>query len=384
MAKFGLMLSDVSGSLFHRPATENYPFERQISPARLRSFLKWAGAMGGAEEPVASRARVIIDNDFGGDPDGLFQLAHHVLSPSVEIRGVIGSLNHPHGFYGSPGSSEYAVTAADALLKVLGVSGKVPLLRGAGKPLPDPNVPSVSEASRFIVQEAMRDDVKTPLYVVCGAGLTDLASAYLTEPRIANRLTLVWIGGPEYGGDASAPSGKPQMEYNLSIDLRAAQVVFNVSTIPVWQVPRDAYRSALVSCAELERRIGSGGKLGRYLLGRLRDLEVRANWSLGETYVLGDSPLVLLTALQAPWGMDPSSSKYVSRKAPFVSDDGLYTGNPNGRPIRVYTDLDTRLMFEDFYAKVMKFDSPVTAAGSCGNGCEQNASRDNDTAKGRP
>lgn len=41
MAKFGLMLSDVSGSLFHRPATENYPFKKQISPARLRSFLKW-------------------------------------------------------------------------------------------------------------------------------------------------------------------------------------------------------------------------------------------------------------------------------------------------------------------------------------------------------
>jgi formate hydrogenlyase subunit 6/NADH:ubiquinone oxidoreductase subunit I len=41
MVKFGLMFSDVSGSLFHRPATGKYPFERQISPARLRSFLKW-------------------------------------------------------------------------------------------------------------------------------------------------------------------------------------------------------------------------------------------------------------------------------------------------------------------------------------------------------
>jgi formate hydrogenlyase subunit 6/NADH:ubiquinone oxidoreductase subunit I len=39
--KFGMMFSDVSGSLFHRPATENYPFVRQINPTRLRSFLKW-------------------------------------------------------------------------------------------------------------------------------------------------------------------------------------------------------------------------------------------------------------------------------------------------------------------------------------------------------
>jgi hypothetical protein len=35
--------------------------------------------------------RVIVDNDFSGDPDGLFQMAHLLLSPSVDIRGIIGS-----------------------------------------------------------------------------------------------------------------------------------------------------------------------------------------------------------------------------------------------------------------------------------------------------
>lgn len=38
--KFGTMLSDVTSSLFSRPATENYPSVRQRNPARLRSFLK--------------------------------------------------------------------------------------------------------------------------------------------------------------------------------------------------------------------------------------------------------------------------------------------------------------------------------------------------------
>src|SRR4051812_9959182 len=43
------------------------------------------------EEVMSPRMRIIIDNDFGGDPDGLFELVHHLLSPSVEIRGIIGS-----------------------------------------------------------------------------------------------------------------------------------------------------------------------------------------------------------------------------------------------------------------------------------------------------
>lgn len=45
------------------------------------------------------RMRVIIDNDFSGDPDGLFQLVHHILSPSIEVRGIIGShLDEKSGF----------------------------------------------------------------------------------------------------------------------------------------------------------------------------------------------------------------------------------------------------------------------------------------------
>jgi formate hydrogenlyase subunit 6/NADH:ubiquinone oxidoreductase subunit I len=39
--KIGKMLPDVSGSLFQRPATEQYPFERQKEPFRLRSYLEW-------------------------------------------------------------------------------------------------------------------------------------------------------------------------------------------------------------------------------------------------------------------------------------------------------------------------------------------------------
>ena len=54
---------------------------------------------------VKPRMRVIIDNDLGGDPDGLFQLAHHLLSPSVEIRGIIASHLYEQGF-GAPGTSE--------------------------------------------------------------------------------------------------------------------------------------------------------------------------------------------------------------------------------------------------------------------------------------
>ncbi|HEY1123516.1 MAG TPA: nucleoside hydrolase, partial [Haloferula sp.] len=286
-------------------------------------------------------------------PDGLFQLAHHLLSPSVEVRGIIGSHHHPGGFYGYPGNADRAVAMANQLLSVMNLTGKIPVFKGATDSLPDIKTPVATDAVRFIVQEALREDTKYPLYLVCGAGLTDAASAWLTEPKIAGKLRLIWIGGPEYAR-TPPPPGAARVEYNLSIDRVAAQVVFNQSDLPIWQIPRNTYRQALVSHAELKHRMQpEKSPLPRFLLDRLEDLMKRAKGSLGEAYVLGDSPLVLLTALQSSWEVDPSSSTFIEVPAPRIDDKGQYTDHPEGRKIRVYTEIDTRLMFEDFYAKVV-------------------------------
>ncbi len=307
---------------------------------------------------IQKRVRVIIDNDFGGDPDGLFQLAHHLLSPSVDVRAIIGSHHHPEGFYGHPGTAEHAVAMAEQLLEVMNLKGRIPVIRGASERMPDTGAPVMTEAVKFIVREAMREDVKSPLYLVCGAGLTDAAGAWLHEPRISRKLKLIWIGGPEYPG-TPPPPGKPRMEYNLSIDLKAAQVVFNDSDLPLWQVPRGTYRQALVSHAELRRRMApERSPTSRYLLERLEDLMKRARGSLGETYVMGDSPLVLLTALQSSWEPDPSSSPYFETAAPRIDGQGCYAGPAGARKIRVYTGIDTRLMIEDFHAKIA-VDAPA-------------------------
>lgn len=300
---------------------------------------------------VASRLRVIIDNDFCGDPDGLFQLAHHVLSPSVEIKAVIGSHIYKGGFYGKPGTAAQSCSEAKLLLSVMKRTVDIPVYSGANDGLTDTITPSVSDGAKFIVQEAMKED-KRPLYVVCGAGLTTIASAYLMEPRIAERIHLIWIGGPEYEGMALAPPKAKPLEYNLGIDIKAAQVIFNSSKIPLWQVPRNAYRQALFSNAEIYSKLKGKGPIAAFLIEKLDDLFSRAGYSLGEAYILGDSPLVLLTALQSAWEADASSSGYVNRTAPFINNKGLYKEMNSSRYIRVYTTLDVRLMLDDFISKL--------------------------------
>lgn len=306
---------------------------------------------------VPARARVIVDNDFSGDPDDLVQLAHHLLSPSVDVRVVIGSHLAPgDGLDGSSVTAANACARVRELFAVMGVDAEDRVVQGSNVAMPDPVTPQDTPAARAVVAEALRDDPR-PLYVACGGGLTSIASAWLLEPAIADRVTVVWIGGPEYPGTAPPP-GASGPEYNLNIDVAAAKAVFNDSTLPVWQVPRDTYRQCLMSEAELWARVRPVGPLGRYLydaIDRVRSLVTPPEQGWAEAYCLGDSPLVLLTALQTFFDPDPASSAWRTVPCPRFDDDGALVPRPDGRLIRVLERVDTRLMFEDMMAKLAAF-----------------------------
>ena len=98
--------------------------------------------------------------------------------------------------------------------------------------------------------------------------------------------------------------------------------------------------------------------LGRRLAESIDGLVAMAEGAglrVGETYCLGDQPLVLLTALHSSFEADPSSSDFVTVPTPRMSAEGWYEARPDGRPMRVYSRLDTRLMFEDMFLKLARF-----------------------------
>lgn len=303
------------------------------------------------------QARVILDNDYAGDPDGLVQLAHHLLSPSVDIRLVIGSKLADYDPAWSPTSADASAAAARAVVELSG-RDDISVLAGANQALRSAPPPAAADdAAKALVAEAMRDDTELPLFVGCGGGLTTIAAAWQHEPRIARRLTLVWIGGNEHRDLAEPPPGALPVEYNASIDPAATRVVFNESDLDIWQVPRDAYRQVLVSRSELHTRLRPAGPLGAHLHDALeRFAESLEIWGIaGETVVLGDSPLVLLTALRSPIDPAPSSCTWVDRPRPWIADDGGYLGTNAATPIRIFTSLDSRLVLEDLFGKLDLF-----------------------------
>lgn len=291
--------------------------------------------------PENKKIRVIVNTDCKNEADDQFALAHHLMTPKFIIKGVIAAHFEANThFYGKGNTMQASYEEVIKVMDLMGKSDECPVYKGAVTPMEDETTPIPSEGADFIIEEAMKEDDR-PLYVVFLGCITDLAAAYLKEPRIADRLTAVWIGGGVW------PVGG--FEFNLLQDIAAANVVFR-SPIPLWQIPENVYKQMAVSLAELQYKVQPCGEVGNYLFQQMVDfnnkLDFYVPWPHGESWGLGDqcSITVLLEENnRGNWEWQP---------APQFSKEMYYIHKQNNRPIRVYHTVDSRFTLEDFYAKL--------------------------------
>ncbi len=299
--------------------------------------------------PANKVKRVIICSDIAAEADDPFAIAQHLLTPTENVVGIVAG-NFEWRFRTIPAlqsqrlqSMEKSYELGEKLLKIMDIDD-VPLYKGAVDYIEDRNNLPTSEGSRFIVEESMKESDE-PLYIALQGSLTDLAVAYLQEPRIADRIeAAIWIGGGSY------PSGG--RESNLQQDIYAAQVLFD-SPMKIWQVPVNTYSRTFISFAELVTKVKPCGEIGKLLVdgmfavndwyGRVPQ---RIPFPHGETWSIGDQPTVsVLLETSSDFG-------FHIEKAPKINDDMSYTENPDGKEIRVYDTIDNRMTMEDLFAKL--------------------------------
>ncbi len=254
-------------------------------------------------------SRIIVDNDFAGDPDGLVALAHQLLAPAT--RTVLVTSSALDAKLAGLAGLDPATTAA------AGAQRARELLRHVA-PAALPPVVADGAAARAIVAEALRDD-PLPLVLACGGPLTNVAAALRLRPEIAARMRLVWIGGSAAGDN----------EYNLMTDADAARYVFEDTRIPILQIPQEEYRRFQVSVAELDDGFRRISPLARWLYDQYRHLPPFVQ--PGGTLTFGDSPLVTATAF------DPAATPFTVRRV-------------KEREVRMAHSLDPRLNYADLLA----------------------------------
>lgn len=276
------------------------------------------------------RIRVIIDTDAACEADDPYAIVHALLTPRFIVKGIIAEQFKSEGGENSVDKSYAVIQKILRLMKL-----EVPSVRGCGKPLNGEKDTPDSDGVRLIINEALREDDK-PLFVLCQGAITNVAAAINRCPEIAERMTVIWIGGGFY------PKGG--WEFNLTNDYHAANVVFK-SAAELWQVPMDCYTQMQVGYAELQTKVYPCGEIGKYLFEEMQEVGMRELWVCGEAWGLGDSPAVGLA-------LNPGCGRFRMQNAPIVDAGGYYIGSVDGHIIRVYTNIDSRYILEDFFAKL--------------------------------
>ncbi len=224
------------------------------------------------EPPVAGKLHsVVLDTDTFNEVDDQFAVAYAVRAHQA------GEL-HLEAIYAAPFTDTRYKTAAEGMemsyqeiLKVMDrlhcPEGKALAHRGSTVKLTK-GEPCDSPAARDLIKRAMAHSAEDPLYVVSIGAITNVASALLLEPAIAERMVVVWLGG-------NAHHWPHLLEYNYCQDKAAAQTVFD-SGVPLVQLPAyNVVSQMITSIYELEHYLAGKSEIGDYLVGIVREYAKR-------------------------------------------------------------------------------------------------------------
>jgi inosine-uridine nucleoside N-ribohydrolase len=293
-------------------------------------------------KPPKKKIRVVIDSDTFNEVDDQFAIVYALLSTERMTTEAI---------YAAPFFNSRSTGAADGMelsyqeiLRLLDLM-KLPadglVYKGATDFLGPGRKPQHSAAATDLIARAMASPPEDPLYVIALAAITNIASAILIEPRIKDRIVIVWLGG-------HALFWPNTREFNLRQDVPAAQVVFD-SGAPLAMLPCKGVVSALnTTIPELDRYVASTGKVGAFLTDRVkgyRDENEHAGWSKP---IWDMAPVAYL--IDSRW-----TPSYLT-SSPVLNDNVTWSVDTSRHPIRYVYHVNRDKIFRDFFVKLARYE----------------------------
>lgn len=279
---------------------------------------------------------VVLDTDAYNEIDDQFALAYLLRSkPRLNTLAVYAA---PFFNENSTGPADGMEKSYQEIFKVLGLMGEArPVLRGSPGYLVDERTPTPSPAAEDLVRRAREHSPQAPLYVAAIGAITNVASALLLAPEIAENIVVVWLGG-------HARHWPDTKEFNMAQDIAAARVVMG-SGAPFVQLPCYGVVSGFsTSRPELEHWLRGRGPLAEYLM----ENTIRA----AESYAKGTAwTRAIWDVAAVAWLLDRDGRFMLSRLVPTAlpTYDGMYTLSPEGPPMGYVYHIHRDALFTDLF-----------------------------------
>lgn len=161
---------------------------------------------------------MVLDTDAYNEIDDQYAIAYAMAATEkLNLKAIYSA---PFDNETVSGPAEGMERSYEEILNLLNLMKReMPVFRGSGSFMASEMTPVVSPAAQDLAQRAMAYTWDHPLYVVAIGAITNIASALLMKPEIADRIVIVWLGG-------HTPEWPDNEEFNLRQDVAAARVVF--------------------------------------------------------------------------------------------------------------------------------------------------------------
>jgi len=279
---------------------------------------------------------MVLDTDTYNEIDDQFALCYAYLSKEkISLEAVYAA---PYFNNRSANAGDGMEKSYQEILRLLKMLGKAPenfAFRGSDRYLEDITRPVRSEAALDLIKKAMASSPADPLYVVPVGCITNIASAILIEPKIIERIVVVWLGG-------NSLDWPHQKEFNLMQDVKAAQVVLN-SGVPLVIMPCQPVVSHFhTTIPELEYYLKGKNALSDYLLKSTVEYSRGAEtWSK-----------VIWDVTAVAWLVNPSWIPTNLVHSPILTDQVTYSVDRSRHFIRMATTLNRDAIFSDLFKKL--------------------------------
>lgn len=308
-------------------------------------------------EPAAP-VRLVIDTDAANEIDDQFALAWALLSPqALQVEAVYAapfSFAHrradlPHAPADAPPFNppgEGMQRSRDEILRIFSLLQVPPAGRvfaGSHAYLRDPMEPVRSQAAEHLVETALRTPAETPLYVLALGCVTNIASALLLAPEIAERIVVVWTSG--------YPSTAPHVNdsFNLEQDLWASRHLLDCG-VPLVYLPGFHVGAQLrLSKAEVEQYVQGRGAIGDALH---RLFTANPLWKILKVDATRPYSWVIWDLICVAWVLNPRWVPSTLVRAPTLDDARRWQPGAARHLMREAHAVDRDAIFNDFLARL--------------------------------
>ncbi len=283
---------------------------------------------------ITEKLNVILDTDTFNECDDQFALSYLIKSQNrFNIEAItIAPYQHDNSLSIEEGQ-EKSYHEVLKICRWLNFETKNKVFKGSIDYIQD-GYNETNEAVEKIIEVALKNE-KT--YIMAIGAITNIAMAIIKEPKIIDRIEVVWLGG-------NSILSKDNDEFNFWQDIQAVKKVFE-SKVNLTIIPAKNVASNLkTTIYEIEHHLKGKSELGNYLCNRFYN---DGKHGIQTRRVIWDIS-VIAYLINKEW-FETSQINY-----PNINDDTSYTLNTDNHLITMVDYLNSDKVFEDMFKKLEK------------------------------